>query len=206
MQFNIWSNIMKSKQKHARNLQYFANKNEMQTKAHWVRFCLVNAHRGLSTHKKAKSLISTNVNKQWCRQTHKGHRLQSHRDIGFSKLSLNVLVSELPNGPTYQQPAHIPRAYYQKRAQRIHIVAHVIIHLPNFNKTQVPRLCHKQLGQKMIYCQLQQSSCFYLTQKSIKLIPVGDQLRIHSSKPFSCTILREENVRMNLWKVVCYFQ
>lgn len=87
--------------------------------AHWDSFCLVNAHRGLSTHKKAKSLISANVNKQrqmMLTETHKGHRLQSHRDIGRGKSSLSVLVSELPDGPTYNQTAHNTRAHYQKRA------------------------------------------------------------------------------------------
>lgn len=124
-----------------------AKENKMETKAHWVRFCLVNAHRGLSTHKKAKSLISANVNKQrqmMQTETHKGQRLQSHRDIGCGKSSLSVLVSELPDGPTYQQLAHITRDHYQKRAHRIHIQARVIIHLPNFNKTQAQKFCHKQ--------------------------------------------------------------
>lgn len=77
----------------------------METKAHWERFCLVNAHQGLSTHKKAKSLISTNVNKQRQKmqtETHKGHSLHSHRDINRGKSSLSVLVSELPDGPSNQ--------------------------------------------------------------------------------------------------------
>lgn len=54
----------------------------------------------------------------------------------------------------------------------------------------------------MIYCQLQQSSCFCLThKKSIKLAPVGDQLPIHGSKPFSCMVVCEENDPcLNLWK------
>lgn len=69
-------------------------------------------------------------------ETHKGHRPQSHRDIGRDKSDLNVLVSELPDESTNQQPASITCAHYQKKVHRFYIQAYVIIYLPNYNKTQ----------------------------------------------------------------------
>lgn len=82
-------------------------------------------------------------------ETQKDHRLQSHRNIGCGKSSLSVLVSDLPDWPTYQQLAHITCAHYLKKVRRIHNQARIIIQLSNFNKTQQTQsLCHKQLGQQ----------------------------------------------------------
>lgn len=44
-------------------------------------------------------------------EAHKGHGLQSHTDICHGKSSLSVLVSKLPDGPTYQQTASITCAH-----------------------------------------------------------------------------------------------